>query len=453
MSLNFSGKRIIITTFGSFGDLHPYIPIALELKGRGYHPVIATLPLYREKLEPLGVGFHPVRPDLPHPEQSEEIIAKAMDAKTGTEFIFKTLIMPHLRDSYEDLRKAANGASLLITHPITFAGPIVAQELNLPWASSVLAPASFFSAYDPPVTPIQPGLIKLLRLHPVIPRIFMALVRKSTASWVEPVYRLRNELGLPPAGHPIFEGQHSPALVLALFSRVLADPQPDWPPQTRITGFPFYDRKDESSDGSKMPTDLLRFLESGPPPIVFTLGSSAVWVAGDFFRESIAAALSLKRRAVLLIGDVRNLRREPLPEGIVAFDYAPYGELLPRACAIVHQGGIGTTAQALRAGKPMLVVPYSHDQPDNGARVERLGVGRVLPRQRYTAARAASELGELLSNLEYTQKAAEIGRRVRSEDGARTASDAIEELLGKTTKPSMRDRREATPLRIGAAPD
>src|SRR5690349_11281187 len=100
--------------------------------------------------------------------------------------------------------------------------------------------------------------------------------------------------------------------------------------------------------------NLLRFLGKGPTPIVFTLGSAAVHIAGDFYRESIKAAKLLNRRAVLLIGGERNRPAEPLPEGIIAVNYAPFGEILPRAAAMVHQCGVGTTAQGLRAGIPML---------------------------------------------------------------------------------------------------
>src|SRR5439155_21778093 len=130
----------------------------------------------------------------------------------------------------------------------------------------------------------------------------------------------------------------------------------------RQCGFAFSDRKDsDRQDGASLDPDLAKFLDAGPPPIVFTLGSSAVFDARNFFRDSAAAAQSLGQRAVLLIGDEHN-RPTPLPPEIVAFDYAPYSEILPRASVIVHQGGVGTTGQALRAGRPMLVMPYSHDQ-------------------------------------------------------------------------------------------
>jgi len=217
-------------------------------------------------------------------------------------------------------------------------------------------------------------------------------------------------------------------MVLALFSSVIAPRQPDWPPQTRVTGFPFYDRRDRAGDDAALDPELVKFLDAGAPPVVFTLGSSAVYVAGDFYRESIKAARAAGVRALLLVGE-KQYRPTALPEGVAAFDYAPYGKLLPHARAVVHQGGIGTTAQGLRAGIPALVVPFSHDQFDNGSRVVRTGTGRMLPRSKYNASSAARELRALLADESYTTRAVEVGRQVRSEDGASAAADAIEEVL------------------------
>lgn len=421
------GKHVVLTTFGSFGDIHPYVAIGLELKSRGHQAIIATSPTYREKIEATGLGFHPVRPDLLPPEEDPETILKVMDVMRGGEYILKELFTPHVRDSYEDLREATRDADLLVTHMLTFAGPPLVEKTGIQWISTVLAPISFFSAYEPFLPPQAPGVGKLLRLSPFLGRAFNSIGKRITDKWVGPVYRLRAELGLPRGRHPVFEGQHAPARVLALFSKVLGEPQPDWPPQTIITGFPFYDKKDETS----ISPELVKFLDDGAPPIVFTLGSSAIFVADDFYSESIEAARQLKRRAVLLIGDARNMPKEPLPEGIAAFDYAPYGQILPRAACIVHQGGVGTTGQALRAGVPSLVVPFNHDQPDNAYRVSRLGVARTIPRKKYRAATVARELDILLSDESYADKAAAVGRQVQNEDGARTAVDEIEKLLKK----------------------
>jgi UDP:flavonoid glycosyltransferase YjiC (YdhE family) len=162
---------------------------------------------------------------------------------------------------------------------------------------------------------------------------------------------------------------------------------------------------------------------------VFTLGSSAAEVAGPFYEHSVTAAKRLGRRAVIIVG--KNARHHPasLPDGVIACDYAPYSELFPRAAVIVHAGGVGTTGLAMRSGRPMLVVPYAHEQPDNAERVRRLGIARTIARHRYTPPRATAELRHLLDNPVYGQRASEVGRKMQQEDGVRAACDALGGLL------------------------
>jgi rhamnosyltransferase subunit B len=433
-----TGKRIVLSTFGSFGDIHPYIAIALELKVRGHSVVIATSEVYREKMEALGIELHPVRPNLPsydEPDELSRLSVELMKPRGGTEKVIE-LLTPNLREVYEDLDAAVAGADLLLTHPLPLVGPIVAQKRGLPWVSSVLAPISFFSAYDPPVLAQMPALYHLQRRSVALSRLLYRIASHRLEELMQPVYRLRAELGLPRGAQPLLAGQHSPALVLALFSSVLAKPQPDWPPNTRVTGFAFYDRRDFFGE-TEMQQELDEFLDAGPRPLVFTLGSSAFWVAEDFYRDSIKAAQTLGQRALLLIGHARNLPTESLPEGVAAFAYAPFSQVLPRALAIVHQGGVGTTGQGLRSGRPVLVVPHAHDQFDNAARVVRLGCGRMIARPRYNARNATRELETILGNQDYFTNAAEVARQVQNENGARAAVDAIEEVLTAQTKAEL----------------
>jgi rhamnosyltransferase subunit B len=349
-------KRIVLTTFGSLGDLHPYIAVALGLQIRGHEAVIATSGCYRQKIEALGIGFRALRPDFPDLNADPDVMRRIMDQRRGSECVIRELMMPVLHESYEDTLTAAAGADLLVSHMLTFTTPLVAEKKGIPWASTILQPFCFLSAHDPPVLAPAPFLAKLRFLGPAFHRLLHSLGRWTIRSWSEPWHRLRAEIGLPPtSASPLIEGQHSPSLVLAMFSKLLADKQPDWPRQSVITGFPLYDQDGEAG----MPSELLRFLEGGPPPLVFTLGSSAVADAGRFYDHSATAAKLLGRRAVLLVGkDPRN-RPASLPDGLVAFDYAPFSELFSRAAVIVHQGGIGTTAQAMRSGRPMLVMPYA----------------------------------------------------------------------------------------------
>lgn len=426
----FKRTRVVMSTIGSHGDLHPYIALALEMKKRYIEPIIATGSAYRERIESLNIEFREIRPAMLEPDSPEylKMVEEVVDPKRGAEYLFKELLVPAVRDMYADLREIIEEADLLVTHPLILAGPLVAQKTGIPWVSTELAPASLWSAFDPFVPPNAPWIHGVLKAGgPIAARLYMRLVKTLSSPWLQQLYEFRDELGLPDGEHPLFEGQYAPNLNLALFSNVFCQPQSDWPANTVITGFPFFDRKDNQPPD----VDLLRFLGKGPAPIVFTLGTAAVHIAGDFYRESIKAAKLLNRRAVLLIGSERNRPTEPLPEGIIAVNYAPFGEILPRAAAMVHQCGVGTTAQGLRAGIPMLAVPFAHDQHDNGSRIERLGVARMIARNSYKAERVASELKELLGNPSYARNAKEIGSRVRAESGAALAVDLILDQLNE----------------------
>jgi UDP:flavonoid glycosyltransferase YjiC (YdhE family) len=427
-----TGRRIVLATFGSFGDLHPYIAIAQVLRARGHQPVIATSGIYRAKVEALGLGFHAVRPDQSDLEAVPDFMQKVMDQSRGPEFVVRDLFLGNLRKSYDDTAEAVKGADLVVGHPLTFTVRLLAEQQGIPWASSLLAPIGFFSAYDPPVLPPAPWLRHLRGLGPLFHKPLFRLMRWSLNPWGRPWHELRAELGLPPAGNPVFEAQHSPRLVLALFSKLLAQPQPDWPGHSLVTGFPFYDQDGDTN----LPPDLARFLAAGPPPLVFTLGTSAVHTAGAFFVESIEVARILKRRAVLMVGkEANNVLPQPLPETVLACPYAPFSQLFPRAAAIVHQGGVGTTGQAMRSGRPMLVVPFAHDQPDNADRVRRMGIARVVPRTRYQARHVAAELRLLIDMPRYAYRAAKVGEMVREEDGAMVAALALEDLLTARARP------------------
>lgn len=415
-------SRIVVTTIGSLGDLHPKIAIALELRARGHDIVFATHKGYQPKLEALGFEFHEMRPDGTDDPLE---IARMTDRKTGSEYVVRNWLLPNLRDTYTDLMSVAKAADFMIAGEIVYAARLVAETLGMRWATSALSPFSLFSAYDPSVIAFLPFLARFRGLGMPLNRGIIQLLKAVTQSWTEPIHQLRAELGLPRRSeNPIIDDKFSPYLVLALFSSVLAKPQPDWAENTIITGFTFYDG---NRNQPELTPELQQFLEAGEPPLVFTLGSAAVGNAGSFYPESIQAVTQLNRRAVLLVGE--NTPLDSLSKDIFVTNYVPYSQIFPRACAIVHQGGIGTTAQALRAGRPTLIMPYTYDQPDNAARVQRIGTSRTIPREQYSASRVAKELRELLENPSYAAKAAEAGRIVQAENDVGAACDAIERQL------------------------
>ena len=422
--------RIVLSNIGTFGDINPLIAIALELKRRGHKPVMAVPAVYGPKILPLGIEFHPVRPDL---DPKNTLLAEMVyDVRKGTERGLREFLFPALRETYDDLNAAATTpvrADLLLLGELNYAGPIVAEITGIPWASYVLAPLSFFSAYDPPVLPMYPRLARADKAVPGMGHAIKRLARLVSRKWPQPIYDLRRELGLDRGPNPLFDAKHSPNLVLALFSRVLGQEQPDWPANTKITGFCFYD---SDAGNAALPPHLETFLAAGPAPLVFTLGSAAVLAAGKFYEVGARAAERLGMRAVLLIGsDARNRPRHKLPDSICVAEYAPYSALFARASAVIHQGGVGTTAQCLCAGKAMLIMPYSHDQPDNARRMRRLKVARILQRQNFTPLRVARKLRVLLEDPIYAHRAQQIALRLRGENGPKAACDALEDLLNR----------------------
>jgi rhamnosyltransferase subunit B len=414
-------KRIVITCWGSHGDLFPYIGLALALKKRGHTPVIATMPLYQPNVEQEGLEYAAVGPTVDVTDL--RLFERIMDPARGSEVIIRELLLPRLRETYGELQRAAVGADFIVSHPICYATPVFAERQRLPWVSTTLAPMLFFSRWDPAVIPMLPRLNGIPLIGTWLAGRAPALIRGVTREWMGPVARLRQELGLPPGPHPLFEGQFSPLGTLAMYSRSLATPQRDWPPNVVSTGCVFYNGP-EGLDAK-----LERFLETGPPPVVFTLGTSAVGAAGRFYHESAAAVQRLGMRGVLLTGGIeQNQPDGPLPDSVLLVDRAPHQLLFPRASAIVHQVGAGTLGQAMRSGKPMLLVPHGHDQFDNAFRATKIGVARTVFTKQYTAARVAREITMLL-DAHYRKRAEEVAAVVRQEGGADAAAAAIETLL------------------------
>ena len=450
--------RIVLTTFGSLGDLHPYLAVALALQRRGHDPVIATHDTYRGRAETMGLEFAAIRPSYAQFGDVADVMREAMDMRRGSEVVLHKLVLPFLRESRDDLLPVARGADLIVDHVLTFAAPLVAESLRIPRVSTTLQPFAMFSAYDPPVAPAVPWLSLVRGIRPWPWRVLWALGRLVTRRWFRELDAMRSEMGLPAQReHPMLEG-FSRELHLALFSRELAPPQPDWPASTVQPGFPIHDRGER---GEGLPPALARWLDAGEPPLVFTLGSSAVFTAGEFYSAGAEAARKLNRRAVLLTGlegmnpvhGVPQVDCAARDQAVVSVPYAPHSEVMPRGCAIIHQGGVGTVAQAMRSGRPMLVVPFSHDQPDNARRCTELGLARTLARERVSAAAFERELRALLADPATATRARDVAARMRTEPGAEGAAEAIERLLARAADAGAGSHALAPPASAGIMKD
>jgi len=421
-------KRIVFATIGSLGDLHPCLALGQELQSRGHSVTIAATKVYRDKVEDLGMSFCAMRPNWEPTDQ--ELIRQCEVLRTGPEVLFRKLILPYLPATYRDLLSACAGIDLLIAGELVYAAPLVAERLQLRWISMILSPSSFFSSHDPSVLVTIPGLMRLRKLGRPIYWAGLQAGRIASWHWSNPVRNLRRQLGLRRNCDPVFRDKFSRNLVLALFSPEMAHAQPDWPEQTLQPGFVFHDNERSDVDASR---ELAQFLAKGDAPLVFTLGSTAAHHPGNFYEASVAAARELNCRAVL-IGSKETGHISP---DIFALPYVPYSKIFPSASVVVHQGGSGTTGQALRAGHPMLVIPYGWDQPDNGARMERLGLGLALARDSYSSRTAIAAIRRLLTDPSFAARTKEVGWKVRNENGLSKSGDAIESILSHADEGSQ----------------
>jgi UDP:flavonoid glycosyltransferase YjiC (YdhE family) len=423
------GRRVLLATVGSLGDLHPFLALSRALQAQGCSVTLATAAEYRDRAIAAGVPFAPLRPS--HADLERDLgrtrAALTRAAIQRPDFLFRALVLPYLRVAYEDMDALSARADFVVTSSLAFGARLAAERRGLPWVGIVLQPFMFMSAHDPPVLHHAEWLSTLMRAAgPRAAALMMRVLKAGIAPLFAPLAALRRELKLPPSkAHLLFDGQYGGEGAIGLYSPLLGAPQPDHPTPTAIVGFPHYDGSEERAPDPD--PALQAFMSAADPPLVFTLGSLVVGTPGSFYSESLEAARALGRRAVLLVGE--QAPPQDLPRALLR-GYVPHSQLFPRAAVVIHQGGIGTLAQALRAGRAQLIVPFFGDQLDNAARAQRLGVARVVPPGRYQARRARRELELLLGDPRYAQRAAEVGRLVAAEDGAAAAALRISARLG-----------------------
>ena len=415
----------LLVAIGSHGDVHPFVGLGLTLRDRGHDVTFVTNPHFEPLVRRVGLDFAPVgtaddyrelasNPDMWHPMRAPYVVADAM-AKTLPP-VFDQVVSRYVPDE-----------TLVVASTLGI-GARVAQEVHgIPLVSVHLQPSILRTLYDTPRyfgMPMRPWMPKWYKK--TIWRVADFIVDRVLAG---PVNEFRATFGLPPVKRIMDEWWNSPRMLLGLFPEWFGPRQPDWPPQLRLTGFPLYDERGVAP----MPAALEKFLDEGEPPVAFTPGS-AMWQGRNFFEAAVGACVRLKRRGVLLSRHRDHVPRD-LPPGMIHVDFAPFSELLPRCAGLVHHGGIGTCAQAMACGLPQLVTPMAHDQLDNAVRMERLGVARWVAAKRFTAARGAKVLGEVLASREVAEACAKTKARFRGTEPLEESARLIEGLLGSRESP------------------
>jgi rhamnosyltransferase subunit B len=411
--------HVLLPTIGSAGDVHPFIALGLALRDRGHRATILTNPYFQPLIEQQGLGFLPVGAV----QDAEEAMADPdlWHSRRGFEVVAQRVIVPAMALVCRLIETAATADTVVAASGICLGARVAQDRWGIPTATVHLQPAIIRSLIDQ-------GMFGNVRISASQPMWFKrALFRLADWAAIDrnlkrPLNDLRATLGLAPIDRVLHRWIHSPQCVIGFFPEWFAKPQTDWPPQTHLVGFPLWDGRGHAP----LSREALEFLEAGEPPIVFTPGSAATSMHRYFF-ESVEAARELGARAMLVTNFPAQLPGQ-LPKGVQAFGYLPFSEVLPRASLLVYHGGIGTLAQALKAGVPHLVVPSGHDQFDNGWRIEQLGLGRSIAQTRFRASHAAKEIRALLDDGGMKQRAREFAARLDSAAALNRACELIEGL-------------------------
>jgi rhamnosyltransferase subunit B len=393
--------RIVITTWGTTGDLNPYVPIGQGLRDRGHDVLFAVEERFEAPLHAVGLQTSRLASDCMRALQHyrRDIFETESPVILGRTFITK-IVGPLLPTSIAGLRSACAGADLLVSAAGQLAAGFVADLTGIAWATVSHVP------FDDPTDSTE--INSLLNA-------------------------LRASYSLPPRdGYP-GAGLLSPACTLALAPPGIMRPWSRWASSHHMTGFCFWDGAETWTE----PPELTAFLAERTPAVALCGGSTSMEIGGHleaFFRAGVAAIRRVGARA-LVFGAPAGVLAD-LPEGVLALPFAPFSRVFPRCAAVIHHGGIGTTALALRAGVPALIVPWGVVVGNVAARVVELAVARRVPREEFTADRATAELRGLLADDAMRARVRELAARIQEEDGVKNACDVLEAFLATASGPA-----------------
>ncbi len=414
--------KVLLLPAGSHGDVHPFVGVGLRLKQRGHDVTLACSGNFAELAQQVGLAFHEIgtadefrtlsaNPDIWHPRRAAPLIARQA-------------ILPGMSKQFAAIEQlAVPGETVLVGSALGFGSRIAHDKLGLPFVTLHLQPTMFWSVHESPV--LAPNLL----LGERVPRWFkqwqfdFGVWLAFNRHLLKPVNAFRAAHGLAPVKSS-WDMMSSPQRICAMFPEWFAPRQPDWPAQTVFTGFPRWDEQGVT----RVDPQLEKFLSEGAAPIAFTPGSAHNH-AHFFWEAAIDACQRLGRRGLLFTRHVEQIPQD-LPASVKHFTYAPFSEVLPRCAALVYHGGIGTLSQALAAGIPHIIMPLAHDQPDNAARIKRLGIGDALWPKKFRGRNLAAMLERLLSSSEVAQRCGEFAQRLAHDDGIGKTCDAIEQIAG-----------------------
>jgi len=403
-----AAPHYLLLTVGTTGDLHPFLRLGQALQAIGREATVLTHAYHRDRVCQAGLPFVGIGTDedylrvLRHPD--------LWDPKKG----FAALLADYrrgLEQALQALRSVKGGAPrIALAHPFAVPGAAIGRETGALQAivAAHLAPSSLRTCHDP----LRMGDLAVPRWMPM--RWRQALWRFVDRRWIDPVAcppldAARRAQGLPGIGASFLTHiAETPDLTVSLFPSWFAPTPPDWPRPFIEGDFPLFEAGDATP--SAFSPELAAFLAAGEAPLVFTAGTGNLQ-ADSVFACALAARARTGQRAIVLTPERAQLPATLQPD-VLWQRYVPLAALLPRAAALVHHGGIGTTAEALRAGTPQLVTPFAWDQFDNADRVVALGAGQALPARRLRPHTLAARLQALTGSAALRTRCAEIATRL-----------------------------------------
>ncbi len=413
--------NILITTLGSYGDVYPKVGLAVQLKRRGHAVTLFTNPFFESLARKHHLDFVPIGTTAEYTQFANH--PALFDPRASVSVFFRTLIVPGIRSAYERLLEHVQpGNTVIVSSIVVFAARLIQEKHRVPNVTVHVAPLAIKSAYEMP----KNAIFSFPDWLPVsIKKLYWWVADKAIVDRMvcPELNAFRRELGLPPVQRILTKWGHSPQRVICLFPSWYCTPQPDWPPATCTTGFPLFDEGEETD----LAPDVTAFLEDGEPPVVFMPGS-LMQQANRFFEVAVESCRESGKRAMLLSRYAHQIPSE-LPESIRHYEYIPFRRLLPHVGALVHHGGIGTCAQALRAGVPQLIHPMAYDQYDNAWRLRRLGVGDWLTPKDWQASALTQKLQTLTSSSQVHERCQAVADRFRGKQALTETCELIEAML------------------------
>lgn len=414
-------RRVLLISLGTAGDVLPFVGVGIALQRRGHDVTLMANGHFESLAHRHGFDFVPIgseqeyhdtlaNPDLWHPVRGPLRLAR--------------LIFESLEAQYEAILSHAKvGGCVLVASGAAFAARIAHETHGFPLVTLILQPAMLRSVYHPPVIAGFPSVLGRAPRF-ALRGLFRAVdVFTDRALGASRINAFRARVGLAPVKRFMNDWWLSPQMGIALFPDWFGMPQIDWPCRVKLTGFPLFD---DATATRTLSPDVEAVLACDTPPIVFTPGTGMMH-GRAFFLAAIEACRALGRRGLLLTRYRRQLP-DSLPDCVLHAEYVPFTQVLPRAAALVHHGGVGTTAQAIAAGIPQLIMPMSFDQPDNAARVKTLGVGDWLRPRAFTPRKVARKLDSLLTSTGVAQSCAELASQLRGADPIPTICDLVESV-------------------------